>query len=406
VLGWNLPAGWTFTNLARCDCRYPVPGNYLAMKDAANANVVGVSNLAFSWNLRSGGCPVTQNTAAGTPPTLLGMVHGDEPSGSDSSPAAWGGRVSNGNNLLSKNGGLEVKAAKQRCCNSAPFTLQSADPNFATTNPGNWRMDPRAMNLLLRSPTAGTLLNAAGVAGNNPGPAAFYRIHASTKGRTAGPNRSSGAFVVGAPLCQDSDATRLLGCLTNAGFYDTAGTAVTISSQLTGIAAFTNLQCSVAFAGREATEALLATNTVDAEPLAVNGVDPTVANVQHLVNPRVGVAVSDPDGPVYPLARKLYLNTFTGFAAIPNPNGKAATYKEAQHNLYKCMADQPWGATVTALAAAGFVTVPAINGAAAGSGLENPGPKMCNNMCSSASACDAALLAPVPAADLAPAFHL
>jgi hypothetical protein len=146
-------------------------------------------------------------------------------------------------------------------------------------------IDGRVYNLQLRDAdcTVRTI--------NRPNPAAptgpllaaqmagsFYRIHSS---KTLLPPPTATSF-----NCQKTDATRQIGCLVQAN------------------------PCSIGFAGGEAVDDnadLTASNGIaDATVgICVNGVCPAVSTIRHLV---------DGGTPVYPFARKLYVNTLRGFA--------------------------------------------------------------------------------------------
>jgi hypothetical protein len=356
--------GAHFSNDVRCDCRYPTPDSYNSILDTNNvAHVVlefdqtnpSVRQTpppkSLSWNRRfQGGCPAVyhpNDAVANTSNVRWGVLNGDDGIG-DNTPATWGT--------------TQVMGGLRRCCrNGGAF----------------YKMDPRLMNLAVRNPTLNSPATLAGslLGGEGTGPAslkwatisAFYRIHSNDLGLTAVPSRNidptfPGAFDDGVDICQQQDATRQIGCL------------VQIPST-----------CSVGFAGREAGDS---TVTLTAEPFAIGGIDPTIANIQRLI-PSPATA--------YPLSRRLYYNTLLGFgsAALPNPNGPATNYANAQFNLYKCLADvvsprdDGIAAVTAALDTAGFVEVPG-------------GPQMCNNMCTSNTSCS--VLSAVTPAHLVPAF--
>ncbi len=113
----------------------------------------------------------------------------------------------------------------------------------------------------------------------------FYRIHSS---KTLLPPPTATSF-----NCQKTDATRQIGCLVQAN------------------------PCSIGYAGGEATD-----DNPDATPsngvadstvgICVNGVCPATSTIRHLV---------DGGTPVYPFARKLYVNTLKGFHAPVDEGG-------------------------------------------------------------------------------------
>ncbi len=119
--------------------------------------------------------------------------------------------------------------------------------------------------LVIRRPT--NLTTSADV----PLIGSFYRIHSNRSLL----NTSTAGNTPGDKTCQKVDATRQIGCLAQAS------------------------PCSIGFAGGEA---------VDENPgtvaLQVNGVTPTLTTVQNLVTGGF---------PVYPISRKLYVNSLRGF---------------------------------------------------------------------------------------------
>jgi hypothetical protein len=136
---------------------------------------------------------------------------------------------------------------------------------------------------------------------------AYYRIHASHSLAPGG--------AAGAPTCQRADTSDQIGCLVTAS------------------------PCSWGYAGRRA----LASNAL-AAPVKINGQSPLPACWSSTF--------------VYPVARKLYLNSVAGFAA--------ATGEELQ--LAGCMTDlaqpshvppTPAGLLTANLAAFGFLSIPA-----------------------------------------------
>jgi hypothetical protein len=354
ALGHNLPAGYKFPNNPRCDCRFPTPDSYSAILDPSNNTVAFPLNTAYTWNKRfSGRCWGAFHPNSGSDTNVrYGVLNGDDGT-RDNSPTPWGNRRP-GTQFNPVQTGL-------RCCAVGTTVL---------------RQDPRSMNLALRNPTNtdGRLLGAE-MAGpkelNWATITAFYRIHSNTLGQTCIAPSSTAAFEPGDSLCQEVDATRQIACLVQYASH-----------------------CSYGYAGREAGDS---TVSLTAEPFAVGGIDPTVKNIQRLV---------DLTGTAYPLSRKLYLVSLLGFDDVArnpstffkNPNGAATTFGSAQFNLYKCMADitirenTGIAATAAALDEAGFVELPP----------NRSGPKLCRDVCTTNSTCTT--LSPIPAADLVPAF--
>jgi cysteine-rich repeat protein len=133
-------------------------------------------------------------------------------------------------------------------------------------------IDGRVYNLILRSNTGAVRTIS------RPNPAAlgtisvpmtgsFYRIHSARSMIAAAPTTKT---------CKSDDATTQLGCLVQAS------------------------PCSVAYAGGNA----VALNSPGTISLKVNNIDSSVATIQNLVSLA---------GPVYPFARKLYVNSMRGF---------------------------------------------------------------------------------------------
>jgi hypothetical protein len=377
-----------FPNTPRCDCRYPVPGDFVV------AGVSATPNLAFTWNARVGGqCKAVTHplavTGADPTPVRWGTLNGDD-TATDNSPANWGA--------------TQVVGGKRRCCRLAGQFFP---------------MDPRLMNLQLRNPQSigigvpptrweGKLLGGEGAGAANEAKfvtiAAFYRIHSDSRGQSAVPNRLSSPtfslangyaidatrFTPGTQDCQLLDSTVQIGCLVQKAFSRAEPGAVA------GVD--TPFACSVGFAGREASDS--PTGPL-AEPFKVNNVDPTDQNIQNLVVP--GASPTS----IYPLARNLYLNTVVGFGnspmTFPPPSAPGFTYSapaagnhnQAQYNFAKCFAD-PSGrvnAIKDIATKRGFVLLPAIpaNGNTAGT------PVMCTDMCTATVPCSAGALAPIGA---------
>jgi hypothetical protein len=142
--------------------------------------------------------------------------------------------------------------------------------------------DARAYNLQVRRPgaTGEILTYSNGVEVLS----AYYRINSTRGGKFPYRNTTT--------VCREADSTKTIGCLVQAP----------------------NSGCSIGFAGGEAVQ------VTHAEPLALNGIDWTDANIQNLVSGGT---------PVYPLARKLYVNTIKGFQAVT---------AGAEKNLATCFA--------------------------------------------------------------------
>jgi hypothetical protein len=126
---------------------------------------------------------------------------------------------------------------------------------------------------------------------------AFHRIHSKT------PTIGGGA------ACTERDATKQIGCLTQAS------------------------TCSIGFAG------LQAQTVSGVAGLNLNGVAPTTTNIQNFVS-RVA--------PIYPLSQLVYLNTLSGFDDL-------AGLDQNQSNLATCFFNQP--VLEAAATSAGLVTL-------------------------------------------------
>lgn len=206
--------------------------------------------------------------------------------------------------------GLPAGQFDAACINQPNFTCFGATPG----------QDGRAYNLAVRKSDGKYAVDKE----NRPVFGAYFRIH--TTQQTISP---TGVMTLGTPLCREDDATRQIGCLPQVD------------------------KCSIGFAGREAESAELRPDT---KALSVDGIFPTLENVESLVT---GV------GPRYPLARKLYFNTLKGFGAV--------TGEEA--NLAACMSNK----TIVdrAVNASGFIPLPGAalkcqdNNCGAGTGCEN-----------------------------------
>jgi ABC-type phosphate transport system substrate-binding protein len=169
---------------------------------------------------------------------------------------------------------------------TCPTPATASGDTFCLNSPGNYyvpegKVDGRVYNLHLRNPNK-TYINSTRAVGSASGPlnintvGGFNRIHTS---RTI-------AGVAGAPtICAQGSATQQIGCL--------VGTAS---------------PCSIGYAGREATQ------QAGALALKVGAIDPIDQCVRYLVS-------TPPSGEsVYPLSRKLFINTTvgsTGFGTDP-----------------------------------------------------------------------------------------
>lgn len=354
---YNLPPGCSFPNSPRCDCRFPIPTDFISPVITGTTTPCPggpfLPNPEFNWNRRAGGCSAVND---GNSPLRWGLLNGDNGS-LENSPSTWGTRAVR--TLAGIPSDRPSLPTAQRCC----LTRCPPIPPATTGVTVFTREDPRVMNLALRVPTGSaagriqdfqTLTKTGSAAAFTP---AFYRIHANEAGLT-----SVGLTTPPVESCQEPDATRQIACMVQHSSH-----------------------CSVGFAAREASDG---NDGFKAEPFTVGGINPTIANIQKLI--------SDPAN-AYPLSRRIYYNSLIGFGngGLTNPNGPATNFQNAQFNLYKCMADVSLGraagiaASRAALDRAGFVEVPF-------------GPKLCKNMCTSNTSCLA--LDAVPAAHLSPAF--
>ena len=196
------------------------------------------------------------------------------------------------------------------CLNSGlnvPAAIFDSDGNGsvfsdAPNTDGKLNADGRAYNLILRAPDGSIRTNV------RPDPTAigsitvpitgaYYRIHSSRSG-LAVPNDKL--------TCNtQDDATDQIGCLVQKN------------------------PCSMGYAGGGAI-----TNNPGTVAALVDGVPPTQTTVQALV---VG-------GLTYPIARKLYINSITGFDGLLNSDAHDAG-KDAELDLVKCFANLPYSPT-------------------------------------------------------------
>jgi hypothetical protein len=241
-----------------------------------------------------------------------------------------------GAGLRCPNGDLPVGTDPPKC--NVPARLVGGVNNFECLNSRSNRptlgiadtansvaianADGRAYNLQLRRPNGSfATINrpnpdaptAASIEANIVG--AFYRIH-STRSMAA----------TGAGACTRVDATSQLGCLAVAS------------------------DCSISYAGLEG----VTQSAPDAVGLRLNNVLPNTANIQCLV--------SGGGCTLYPLSRKLYVNSTRGFedpilAALEPPVGLASgngALPDSEQELVKCFAAIP-DTTVTQF---GFIPLP------------------------------------------------
>jgi len=208
--------------------------------------------------------------------------------------------------------GLPAGTFDASCINPPNFTCFGATPG----------QDGRAYNLAVRK-TNGVYAkdkeNRAVFGG-------YFRIH--TTAQTISP---TGVMTLGASLCREDDATRQIGCLPQVD------------------------KCSIGFAGREADSEVL---RPDSNALAIDGIQPTQAAIEALVT---GV------GTPFPLARKLYFNSFKGFGS--------ASLNSDEQALVQCMSNKT--IVDSAINDGGFVVLPGAslrcqdNGCGVGTGCEN-----------------------------------
>ncbi len=203
------------------------------------------------------------------------------------------------------------------------FDTDGNGSNFpdAPNTDGRLDADGRAYNLIVRAPD-GTVLTE-----NRPDPkqlgtvstpaaAAFWRIHTTRSLLVPPPAQTTN-------VCATFlDDTSQIGCLT------------------------TSSPCSIGYAGREAT-----TNNVGVTSALVNGIANTDANIKALV---LG-------GNVYPLARKLYLNTIQGFDVLPTSDNTVAG-SDAEEEMAKCYGSLLYNGTID-VSNFGFVHLPLTTGA-------------------------------------------
>jgi hypothetical protein len=194
-------------------------------------------------------------------------------------------------------------------------------------------VDGRVYNLVLRGPDGTPRTESR--ANPNPNPngtatplpaittavaGAFFRLHA-TRSLLLPPAHTTSVCATA------NDDTDQIGCLTLAS------------------------PCSIGYAGREAT-----TDNPGTTSALVNGIANTDANIKALV---LG-------GNVYPLARKLYLNSIQGFDVLPNsattsvPNSVANS--DAEEELAKCYGTLLYNGTID-VSNFGFVHLPLTTGA-------------------------------------------
>jgi len=189
--------------------------------------------------------------------------------------------------------------------------------------------DGRAYNLVLRDATGAIRTvtrpdpSRLGVM-TTPVAGAYYRIH-TTRSLLLPPLHNTS-------VCgSQDDATDQIGCLT-------------LSSP-----------CSIGYAGRGGVS-----NNPGTSAASVNGIENSITNIKALVSG--GTAV-------YPIARKLYLNTLQGFEILhnstlatvpPNPNGTG----NAEEEMTKCFGQLLFNGTINVESTTfGFVKLPPATGA-------------------------------------------
>ncbi|HEX2673306.1 MAG TPA: hypothetical protein VHM25_20635, partial [Polyangiaceae bacterium] len=189
---------------------------------------------------------------------------------------------------------------------------------------GRTDVDGRVYNLILRKPNGEirtVTRNDPSKVGvfQTPVAAAYYRIH-TTRSLLLPPNHATKTCAT-----QD-DATDQIGCLTLAS------------------------PCSIGYAGRGGV-----TNNPGTVAALVNGVAPTDDKIQALV---LGTT------PVYPIARKLYLNSLQGFEGLHNSSATVPN-TDAEEEMAKCYATLPFNGTINLQSPAlGFVNLPLSTGGA------------------------------------------
>jgi hypothetical protein len=198
--------------------------------------------------------------------------------------------------------------------------------------------DGRSYNqhLYVETSTAAGGYQANGFSTPMPVTGAFYRIHTN---HTLAPAVDGGAPVT----CQLPDMTDQIGCLVSAS------------------------PCSIGYAGRQAL-----TSNLNAQPMKINKQTPALLCIQGNF--------------LYPLSRKLYLDTLTGFA---NVTGQELALAGCETDLAQPgPLNTPAGIVTTAVAGAGFVQIGA---------FVNNGEPFCEDfnevmLCGAASNNDACLI--------------
>jgi hypothetical protein len=132
-------------------------------------------------------------------------------------------------------------------------------------------VDGRAYNFVFRAPD-GTVEN---IATNLPEVAQWRQNMANTYFSLSGIGLNGGPFPASDIVCQEADATRLIGCLV------------------------ANTTCTIGFAGREA--AVTAPFDIDQEPVRLQDFSPSDAEISSFS---------------YPFARELFVNALNGFENI------------------------------------------------------------------------------------------
>jgi hypothetical protein len=225
-------------------------------------------------------------------------------------------------------GTCKTKTVGLKC--TAPLTTGltpclngNTSDDFGANVPVGVTLDPRVYNLHVRDNTTTAALRSYRSGADVT--SAFYRIHTTTGGIHHSADSGS------ADLCRSTNNTEQIGCLVQSP----------------------NSSCSLGFGGYAAVDG---PEHAWAEPVALNAIDISTSTVQNFA---LG------SGTVYPLARKLYLNTLKGFENVTG----------AEAALAGCFAN----ISNATLATQGFFPVPALTG--------NVGAApVCESMCPQSSA--------------------
>jgi hypothetical protein len=215
-----------------------------------------------------------------------------------------------------------------------PCLNGNTSDDFGSNVPVGVTLDPRVYNLHVRDNTTTGALRS--YRDQTDATSAYYRIHTTTGGIHHAADSGS------ADLCRSTNNTEMIGCLVQSP----------------------NSGCSVGFGGYAAVDG---PEHAWAEPLALNAIDISSNHVQNFALQAVGQGLLG-DGAIYPLSRKLYLNTLVGFEHVTDSNQLA---------LAACFAN----ISSSSLATQGFFQVPTLNG--------NVGAApVCESMCPQSAAVD------------------